>query len=266
MPDFIATGWDMREPISAVSAFLNTLPEAPHLLALGEPNHTEEAYPLWRNRIFQTLVEQHGYRSIALETDALLGLNVNAHITTGEGLFEDIMHHGFSHGFGQIPANRALIEWMRQHNAGQEEKNRVHFYGFDAPTESMWAPSPRHALLVLHDHLSTWLTDLTIDRSTIVHLCGEDAPWINPAAAMDHTQSIGATREAQHLRWIADELLTLLETEGARLDMEPEVFWYAHLHARAAQGLLRYHAIMADATPHRLADRKSTRLNSSHSR
>lgn len=253
MPDLTTTGWDMNDPIRALSAFFKTLPEPPHLLALGEPNHTEEAYPLWRNRVFQVLVEQHGFRSIALETDALLGLRVNAHITTGEGHFEDIMEYGFSHEFGQIPANRALIEWMGHHNAGRDEKDRVHFYGFDAPTESMWAPSPRHALLVLHDHLSTFLTDLTIEKSTIEQLCGEDTQWTNPAAAMDSMQSVGATEEAKQLRWLADELLTLLETEGQRLELEPEAFWHAQLHARAAQGLLRYHAIMADPTPHRLA-------------
>ena len=34
---------------------------------------------------------------------------------------------------------------------------------------------------------------------------------------MDSTQSVGASEDAKALRWLADELLTLLETERPHL-------------------------------------------------
>lgn len=247
------TGWEMTEPSTALTSFLNTLSNTTQILALGEPTHGVDAFPNWRNRIFRSLVEHHAYRSIAIESDVLAGLRVDAYITSGQGTLDDIMQRGFSHGFGEVEANRELVAWLRQLNAGCDEADRVRFYGFDAPTENMWAASPRHSLLELHAYLARYLSELPTDTSTITHLCGDDARWTNQAAAMDSTQSIGANENAKQLRWIADELLTLLETERPRLEVWPDEFWHARLHARTAQGLLRYHAVMADSSPNRVA-------------
>ena len=209
----------------------------PQLLALGEPTHGVDAFPNWRNRIFRTLVEHHGYRSIALESDVLAGLRVDAHLTSGEETLDDIMQYGFSHGFGEVNANRELVAWLREFNAGRDETDRVRFYGFDAPTETMWAASPRQALLELHAYLAEHLTDLPGDRATIIRLCGDDACWTTEAAAMDPAQSVRASENAKQLRWLADELLTLLNTERPRLDVRPSDFWHAHLYARTGPGL-----------------------------
>lgn len=255
MPNHMSpeTGWEMTEPSTALTSFLRTLPNTPHLLALGEPTHGVDAFPSWRNRIFRALVEHHDYRSIAIESDVLAGLRVDAHVTSGQETLDEIMQHGFSHGFGKVQANRELLAWMRGFNAGHEEADRVRFYGFDAPTENMWAASPRHPLLALHAHLAERLPEVPIDASTITRLCDDDARWTNEAAAMDATQSVGANENAKRLRWLADELLTLLEAEWPRLAVQPDDFWHARLHARTAQGLLRYHALMADSAPNRVS-------------
>ena len=253
------TGWELTDPARTLTSFLDSLPTPPQLLALGEPAHGVDAFPAWRNCIFHTLVEHHGYRSIALESNVLAGLRVDAYLTSGKETLDDIMQHGFSHGFGKVNANRDLVAWLREFNAGRDDTNRVRFYGFDAPTEIMWAASPRQALLELHAFLSKHLTDLPGDRATIIRLCGDDARWTNEAAAMDPAQSVGASENAKQLRWLADELLTLLETERPRLEVRPDDFWHARLHARTAQGLLRYHAVMADSSPTRVARMLSLR-------
>ncbi len=136
------TGWEMTEPRVALTAFLSSLPNMPQLLALGEPAHGVEAFPAWRNRIFRTLVEHHAYRSVAIESDVLAGLRVDAYVASGQGTLDEIMQRGFSHGFGEVNANRELIAWMRGFNADRDEADRVRFYGFDAPTETMWAAAP----------------------------------------------------------------------------------------------------------------------------
>ncbi|MFC4454581.1 erythromycin esterase family protein [Deinococcus sonorensis] len=245
-------GWSMAEPGPAVSAFLATLPDQPRLLALGEPVHSLDAFPSWRNRLFRTLVEQHGFRSIALESDIIAGQQVNAHVTSGEGTLDEVLHTGFSHGFGARPANRELVRWMSGFNAGRDPADQLQFYGFDAPLENLWAASPRTSLLALHLFLTEQLGPLALDRATLERLCGPAAPWTNPAAGMDPAQSIGHSDEARQLRLLADDLATLLRTEAPQLMSRPG-FWDAQLHARTATGLLRYHAVVADRAPTRVA-------------
>ncbi|PNY80812.1 erythromycin esterase family protein [Deinococcus koreensis] len=249
-PDSLPPGWDMTEPAAALAAFLGTLPATPRLLALGEPTHGIEAFPAWRNRLFRTLVQEHGFRSIALESDVIAGLRVNAHVTEGHGTLDEALQTGFSHGFGALEANRALVRWIRDFNPGRAPEDQLRFYGFDPPLE-WWAPSPRASLLALHAFLSAHLGSLPVDAATLERLCGEEARWTNPAAVMDAAQSIGDSREARQLRRLADDLDTLLQTETPALAAQ-EGFWEAQLHARTAPGLLRYHALLASHVPGRM--------------
>lgn len=252
MPDQppLQLGWDMTEPRAALSSFLRSLPEAPQLLALGEPTHGVDLFPAWRNRIFRALAEGHGFRSIALESDIVAGQQVNAYVVAGQGNLEDVIRTGFSHGFGASLANRKLVEWMREFNAGRAESARLRFYGFDAPLE-WWAPSPAASLLALHAFLNAHLAELPVNRATLEHLCGAQDRWANPAAVRDAAASIGNSDEARQLRLLADDLQILLHTEAPHLAAQSG-FWEAQLHARTATGLLRYHAQMASHAPSRI--------------
>ncbi|MFC7513351.1 erythromycin esterase family protein [Streptomyces thermocarboxydus] len=75
---------DFARPVEA-SAVMELLPTRPRVLALGEPTHGEDALLDLRNRLFRQLVEEQGYRTIALETDCLRALTVDAYVTSGEG-------------------------------------------------------------------------------------------------------------------------------------------------------------------------------------
>lgn len=244
-------GWNIIETEMALDAFLRTLSAPPRILGLGEPTHGVQDFPLWRNRILRVLVEQHGFRSIAIESDILAGLQVNDFVLGRPNTPNDVLRTGFSHGFGTYQANRELVEWLCEFNAKRNEAEQVRFYGFDAPLETMWAASPLPSLLALHAFLNEHLPELPAEAARIAHLCGEDSRWTNEAAAMDATKSIGRTDEARALRLIADDLQTLLHQETPRLHEEPD-FWLAELHARTALGLLRYHANMASSAPLRL--------------
>ncbi|MFC4637648.1 erythromycin esterase family protein [Deinococcus hohokamensis] len=244
--------WTITESRSAVAAFLASLPLRPRLLALGEPNHSHDAFPAGRNGLLQFLAETHGFRSIALESDVMAGQRVNAYVTTGQGDLNDVMQTGFSHGFGDRPANRELVVWMRAFNTGRENADQLRFYGFDAPLENMWAASPRASLLALQAFLSRHLAEVPADPALLTHLCGEDARWTDPAGALDPSKSIGDSPEARRLRVVADDLVGLLQTETPQL-AEQAGFWEAEVHARTAAGLLRYHAVIADPAPDRIA-------------
>jgi erythromycin esterase-like protein len=258
----VGTGWclgaDGAEDLgAALGRFLDSLDAKPRLLGLGEPMHGEEEFPRLRNRVFRQLVEREGYLSVAIESDCLAALMVDAYVAGGEGSLDAVMETGFSHGFGESGANRELVAWMREHNRDCPLADRLRLYGFDAPTEITGAASPREALTALHGYLATHLEadSLPCNLETIDRLVGDDERWTNPEAAMDPSRSVGASREAGELRLLADDLGALLTSESPRLvaAASEEDWWRACLHGRTAAGLLRYHAAMADSSGSRAA-------------
>ncbi|MFE0738657.1 erythromycin esterase family protein [Streptomyces sp. NPDC058855] len=247
---------DLAHPVEA-AALLKLLPARPRLLALGEPTHGEDSLLHLRNGLFRQLAEDEGYRTIALETDCLRGLAVDAYVTAGSGTLDAVMEDGFSHGWGASEANRDLVRWMRAHNENRPPAEHVRFAGFDGPLEITAAASPREALTALHDLLATAVDPalLPCARDTLDGLLGPDDRWTEPAAMRDPARSVGRTPEAGHLRLLADDLETLLDTEAPHLRATgaPETLDRARLYARTATGLLRYHHAMADPSPARLA-------------
>ncbi|MGA5325188.1 erythromycin esterase family protein [Streptomyces griseoincarnatus] len=253
---------DFARPVEA-SAIMELLPARPRVLALGEPTHGEDTLLDLRNRLFRQLVEEQGYRTIALESDCLRALTVNAYVTSGEGSLDDVTERGFSHDWGGSQANRELVCWMRDFNADRPADDHVRFAGIDGPLEISGAESPRQALTALHDyltaHVDSALLPCTPDR--LDDLLGTDAPWTNQAAMTDPSQSIGRTAEARELRLLADDMVTLLETQAPHLAAvsSPNDRDQAHLYGRTAVGLLRYHSWMADTSTSRMARLLATR-------
>lgn len=213
------------------------------LLALGEPTHGIEAFPLLRNDMLAHLVDR-GYRSVALESDYFTAPVVDDYVCGSSGALDEVLAAGFSHGFGAVPGNRELVEWMRTYNADRSERDRIRFYGFDAPVEYAGAPSPRRALKHVIDHLSTALRPTEVDA--IDELVGEEADWTNPAAMYEASASIGKSERAHALRIVADELVGTLRRAPLPNDR------MADAHARTALGLLDYHEAMAAPGPDRI--------------
>ncbi|WP_067465547.1 erythromycin esterase family protein [Actinomadura macra] len=249
---------DITDTVHAVevNAVMRLLPARPRLLALGEPTHFEDTLLDLRNELFRQLVEQEGYRTIAIESDCLMGLVVDDYINSGTGTLDEATERGFSHGFGASAANRELVRWMRAYNDDRPAPERVHFAGFDGPLEITHAASPRQALTALHGYLAAW-TDarmLPCAAERLDHLCGAEDPWTNPAAMMDPSQSVGRSAEARELRLLADDLVALLDAQTPHLTAaSSRTDWdHARLSGRTAVGLLRYHYWMADTSPGRM--------------
>lgn len=244
-------------PVEA-AAVLRLLPNRPRLLALGEPTHGEDTLLDLRNELFRQLVEQEGYRTLAIETDCLAGLLVDEYVTSGTGgTLDEAMEHGFSHGWGASAANRELIRWMRAHNDGRPASEQVRFAGFDGPLEITAAASPRQALTALHAYLAARLdADLLPGTAeTLDRLLGPDDRWTEPAAMRDPARSVGQSAEARELRLFADDSAALLDAGRPHLlaVSSPEEWDRACLYGRIAVGLLRYHHWMADTSPARLS-------------
>jgi erythromycin esterase-like protein len=241
----------------AVDELLAARTEPPTLLALGEPTHGIKAFPLLRNELLGHLVTR-GYRSIVLETDFFAASVVDDYVGGAAADVDTVLATGFSHGFGAVPGNRELVEWLRAHNAGRAPADRVHFHGFDAPLETSAAPSPRHALSSAVDHLPVALRPASV--RDIDALLADDSDWTNQAAMYDPAASIGDSDRVRALRVVADDLASALRRAAPGLhSADPTGYAHAVAYARTAQGLLRYHAAMAGSAPDRIATLLSVR-------
>lgn len=256
---------DVEDTARAVgaAAVMELLPARPRLLALGEPTHGDEVLLELRNDLFRQLVEQEAYRTIAIESDCMMGLIVDDYVRSGAGTLDEVMERGFSHEWGAFAANRELVRWMRAHNDGLPASEQLRFAAFDGPLEITGAASPRQSLTTLHAYLTARvgadLIPCTVE--TLDHLLGADEQWINPAAMMDPSRSVGRTPAAKELRLLADDLVALLNAQSPHLIAvsTPEDWDRALLSGRTATGLLRYHFWMADPSPSRMARLLSAR-------
>ncbi|OLT33111.1 erythromycin esterase [Actinomadura sp. CNU-125] len=206
------------------------------LLALGEPAHPtqEPVFEHIRNELFASLADAN-FRSIALETDRVAALAVDDFVRHGTGTLDTAMRDGFSHGFGDLEANRRLVAWMREYNEGRPAGERLAFHGFDVPAENTSAPSPRRYLEHGRDYLG-----LDLDLASLL---GPDERWSRQEAILDPAMSVGGGDEAARLRAIADDLLTALYTRAPELiAATSRADWFrARTHLTAGLGLLRYH-------------------------
>ncbi|MFF0446772.1 erythromycin esterase family protein [Streptomyces sp. NPDC004609] len=248
---------DIKDTVQAVeaAAVMRLLPGRPRLLALGEPTHGEDTLLDLRNELFRQLVEQEGYRWIAIESDCMTGLAVDDYVASGTGALDEVMEHGFSHGFGASAANRELVRWMRAYNDGRTVSERLRFAGFDGPLEITGAASPRQALTALHGYLAAWVDAdlLPCVAETLDRLFGTDDRWTEPVM-LDPSRSVGRSAEAGELRLLADELVALLDEQTPHLiaATSREDWERARLYGRTATGLLRYHYWLADTSPGRM--------------
>lgn len=245
---------------AATDKVIAALGESVELLGFGEALHGGEEILALRNRLFQRLVERHGYCAIALESSFPRGRAVEDYIS-GSGpapaLYEEVRDTGFSHNFGRLDANRDLVEWMRKYNADPRHPVKLRFYGFDSPTEMVGTDSPRQLLHFALDYLASLdPAGGQVRRARVDALLGADSAWENPAASFDPAQSIGLSPAAAALRVETEDLITELHIRRPELVAKggADLFSEAAHHAHAARLLLGYHAALARASSRRLAE------------
>ena len=226
------------------------------LLGLGEALHGGEDILMLRNRLFQRLVEKHGYSAIAMESSFPRAHVVNEYVAgRGPASYDALREAGFSHGFGRLEANRELVEWMREYNADGAHSVKLQFYGFDSPTEMMFSDSPRQVLHFVLDYLAS--IDGAGDeeqRLRIDQLLGPDSDWENPAAMMDPTKSVGLSPAATALRIETEDLIAQMQMRRPELvaKSNDRLYLEAMRYATLARQLLNYHAALARKSNNRL--------------
>jgi len=234
---------------ASIDKVIASLDDSVELLGFGEALHGGEDILVLRNRLFQRLVEAHGYSAIAIESSFPRARIVNDYVAgRGPASYEAVQDTGFGHGFGRLDANRELVEWMRRYNADPSHPVKLRFYGFDIPGLKAGIASPSQVLCFVLDYLgSIDSASCQEHRQRIGSLLGPDFDWENPAAMADPTKSVGLSPAAIALRIATEDLITELQTRRPEFvamsdqDRYSEAFHYASV----ARQLLNFHAALA---------------------
>jgi erythromycin esterase-like protein len=171
---------------SAVDQMMSALGDRISILGFGEALHGGEEHFALRNRVFQRLVEAHGYTAITIEITDTRARLVNDYIAgRGAATYEEIQDSGFSYGSGLYVDNRELVEWMKQYNADPAHAVKLSFYGTVPTEQGETTESPRRALETALTYVqSVDAAAATRYREIMAPLWGVDADWERPAAAI----------------------------------------------------------------------------------
>lgn len=224
-----------------------------------------------RNRLFQRLIEAHGFSAITLETNYARARLVDEYVSSrGPATYETVEDNGFSYGSGHYAANRELVEWMRRYNSDPQHAVKLSFYGTLA-SEQETTESPRHALEVALAYLES--IDATAaarhreimepllgssadweDSAAVVHnaivariLAGADAQSKDRATATDAGKGFGLSPRASALRIAVEDFAAEFSVRRPELIAESDraSFEEALQHVSVAQNLLAIHAALA---------------------
>jgi erythromycin esterase-like protein len=235
---------------AGVAKVVASLGDSVELLGFGEALHGGEDILMLRNRLFQRLVEAHGYSAIAIEGSSFPRARAVNDYVSGHGpaSYEAVQDTGFGQGFGRLDANRELVEWMRRYNADPSHGVQLRFYGFDIPTEGYCIASPSQVLHFVLDYLASIDSASGQEhRQRIDSLLGPDSDWENPAALADPAKSVGLSPAATALRIETEDIITELRTRRPELVARSDEGRYleALQYASVARQILNFHAAVA---------------------
>jgi erythromycin esterase-like protein len=233
---------------AGVDRVMASLGDSVELLALGEALHGSEEILLVRNRLFQRLVEAHGYGAVVIEASSPRARAINDYVLGLRDGDDQSVRDWFGAGFGALHANQELVEWMRRYNSDPTQPVKLHFYGFDLPLGQGGLASPSPVLDIVFDYLGKIDgASAKAHRDRAAPLIGEEADWERAAAMFDPAQSIGLTPAATELRIATQDLITELCIRRPELTARSDTLSYADAlhHAELAGKLLNAHAALA---------------------
>lgn len=112
-----------------------------HCVMLGEASHGTHEYYTWRTAITKRLIEEKGFRFLAVEGDWPDCYLLNRYIKGYD--YQNKEPYDLLHAFHRWPtwmwANweiDALLNWLKNHNTGKAAHEKVGFYGLDV--YSLW--------------------------------------------------------------------------------------------------------------------------------
>ena len=212
------------------------------VVAVGEGFHATAEGLSFRNRLFRYLVENLGFRVIAIESGITEGRVVHDYVTGASGDIGTVMRQGISWGFDRFPQNEALVKWMREWNANPRHQQKLEFFGFDVPG-SAGNPFARRDVRTALEETLNYLA--RVDPMNEQAFRGRlSSVWSRIRMVPDHAYLQLSETERDHLTAVIADLISLIEKQEAaytRASSSTEYRWsYRHaIGARQADTLLR---------------------------
>jgi erythromycin esterase len=202
---------------------------------LGESTHGTSEFYRWRKWITRRLIEEQGFRFLAVEGDweawhalrPYLEGDPSAPASAREAL------RGFQRWPGWLWANEEtarLVEWMRAFNAGRVVGDRVYIYGLDLyGARTAW----RELLDRIRTHDPDGVRQFEEDYEAIARHDGDLVAYARALAAGESSAASGTERALERVRaWVRDRP-ELDPVEAFHLEQLARVIRDAELHFRA---------------------------------
>jgi protein-L-isoaspartate(D-aspartate) O-methyltransferase len=228
---------DACEPFDLIEAapldgLLSRIGEA-RVVLLGEATHGTSEFYRMRERITRTLIEQKGFRFVAIEGDWPDAARVDHYVRHMEyPPSEWTAFARFPTWMWRNAEVRAFVDWMRGLNAGREPSQRAAFHGLD--------------LYSLYDSIRAVLKYLdTVDPATARvarERYGCLTPWQSDPATYGHAALTGQYDTCEPA--VTAVLTDLMKRRSAYAEHDGERFLDAMQNATLVTNAERYYRIM----------------------
>jgi erythromycin esterase len=206
------------------------------LVLLGEASHGTSEFYTWRAALTRRLVEEAGFRFVAVEGDWVPIYRLNRYV---KGLPESgesarAVMQTFSRWPTWMWANEemvGLIEWLRDFNRGRPRHERVGFYGIDVYGEE----DARRKVLTLLEAMDPELGREVAERYACLDRYGDDLT--------EYARGIARGRDS--CETAVAEVVDLLQAHRADLESDdPALFFHLEQTARVVRGAERHYRAM----------------------
>ena len=224
------------------------------VVALGEPALGIHESLIFRNHLFEYLVEERGFTAIAVESAFPESRRLANFIAGGSGDAEEILTATHSWWHEPLEENMQLVRWMRSYNMKHKGKHPVRFYAIDLGYTGKWGSRPTPLALeaalqyLKHVDVASARSLGSIFQPWLLRLANPTAPWTKS----EHTAFTSAI----------DDLVSLLERERVTyLAVGPSAdYEWAHQAAIVAQQTDRMFRVAPTETPGEQVPRSAWRM------
>lgn len=121
---------DTEPSVAEIEALTGLVGDAT-VVGLGEAGHGVREMYGYRARLCRILIEELGFRDIALEADFSATRAIDRYVNGSDDAVEDVLRTPGVHAIWQNEATAAFLKWARAFNENRSADDRIRFHGLD---------------------------------------------------------------------------------------------------------------------------------------